>query len=93
MRLLRIFKNVIRKFLISKHTIINKYVCNIGFETEGIYLIATKRGLYQLRNNKLFLVLLGDCYGVTRGKAIFLSLTKKFLDFYIAMYCPLWSRK
>ena len=66
MGLLRRFKKHIRQFIVSRTKIINKYKCDIGFETDGIYLIATKQGLLQLRGNRLYIVLRGNFYGIAK---------------------------
>jgi hypothetical protein len=66
MELLRVLKKRIRKFIVSRKKIINRYICDIGFETDGVYLIATKQSLLQLKGKRLYQVLRGNFYGLTK---------------------------
>lgn len=45
--------------------LLNKHVGSCELGIEGNYLVATKRGLYQIYDGKLYLILRGNYYGLT----------------------------
>lgn len=45
-------------------SVINSVVSDIEFVAEGAYLVATKKGLYQILNSRLFLITKGNYYGI-----------------------------
>lgn len=72
MQLLKRTKKYIRRFVYSRPRILNRYICDIGFDSKGIYLIAAKQALFQLRGSKLYLILRGNFYGTSKtGKEVY----------------------
>ncbi|QTL99723.1 hypothetical protein GM661_18070 [Iocasia frigidifontis] len=72
---------------------IEPIVINNTNKIEGVYIVATKRGLFILRNNKLYKILQGRFYGITKyndnlyiferlgnlkGRIIHLALNKNY---------------
>ncbi len=42
----------------------NQFVCDFDIGVDGHFLISTKRGLYEIQNKKLFLIVKGEFYGL-----------------------------
>jgi len=42
-----------------------KKIAKTGFELRGKYLVATTRGLFLINNDNIFLLIPGNCYGIT----------------------------
>jgi len=65
MSLLNRLKNKLSYLYVSYAPLVNRLLYDLDFTLDGTFLIATKRGLYQIHKNQLFFVMKGNFYGIT----------------------------